>query len=145
MSETIPCKTCGKPTAFPGTKLCYECWNAERLLPDYLKSPGGVKFVRSLMPTLDDWVDGKPDAWDYEAVLVAHDAKVVECKPVDHGWSLGWRHGSMHIGAGSEIHAKKAAALFIEIWLRGVAASFADKIVTGFILWLEWSERPERP
>jgi len=25
---------------------------------------------------LDDWVDGKPDAWDYEAVLREHEVRV---------------------------------------------------------------------
>ncbi len=139
--ETVPCKICGKPTPFTGTQLCNCCWEAERWLPDYLKNPKGVDFVRNLMPKLDDWIDGKPDAWDYEAVLAAHDATVVECEPVNHGWSLGWRHGSMHVQAGSEIHARKAAALFIELWLRGVSASFGDQIMTGFILNLEFQER----
>jgi hypothetical protein len=34
----------------------------------------------------------------------------------------------------------KAAALFVSLWLRGVSASFADKLMDGFITYLERQE-----
>ena len=51
----VPCGTCGKPSPFTkeGAR-CTNCWEVERRLPDYLKSPGGQTFVRRLMPLLDD-------------------------------------------------------------------------------------------
>ncbi len=84
---------------------------------------------------LDDWVDGVPDAWDYEAVLREHEVIVEE-----HGWGgyeLCWKQGFMHISTDNEVHAKKAAALFVELWLRGVSASFADKLMDGYLSYLE--------
>ena len=68
-SETVPCETCGTPTPFTGTRRCNNCWEVERRLPDYMKSPKGWDFVRQHIPKLDDWADGHPDAWDYDAVL----------------------------------------------------------------------------
>jgi len=35
MSETIPCETCGAPTAMTGTKRCDRCWEVERRLGAY--------------------------------------------------------------------------------------------------------------
>jgi hypothetical protein len=89
-----------------------------------------------LMHSLDDWVDGNPDAWDYEAVLKAHEARVVHEDQYDT-WSLVWEHGTMSIGLslGEEGLARRTAALFIELWLRGVSASFADKLMNGYIMW----------
>lgn len=43
--ETIPCKICEKPTPMLGTKLCNNCWEVERRLDDYLKTPKGRKNV----------------------------------------------------------------------------------------------------
>lgn len=102
-------------------------------------------------PILDDWVDGKPDAWDYEAVLHEHEVEVEwtdtmmsgGCEypsPECAGWSMGWKHGCMFIGPATEIIARKAAALFVSLWLRGVSASFADKLMDGFICYLERQE-----
>ena len=85
---------------------------------------------------LSDWVDGKPDAWDYMAVLIDNKAEV-NYEP-EFGWSVGWAHGCMGLGPTDYVTAHKAAALFVELWLRGVSASFADKIVQGFIMWEEF-------
>jgi hypothetical protein len=39
----------------------------------------------------------------------------------------------MAMGTSSEQIARKAAALFVSLWLRGVSASFCDKIMSGMI------------
>lgn len=96
---------------------------------------------------LDDWVDGMPDAWDYEAVLREHVVTVEDLgvdldDPLTHnGHQLCWKNGFMHISTCNEVHARKAAALFIELWLRGVSASFADKLMDGFLCHLELQDR----
>lgn len=138
--ETDECTTCGK-LHLSGCELCNNCWEVERRIADYLKSPKGVQFIRDAMPKLDDWVDGDPDAWDYDAVLRNYDVKVERAVPVDHGYSLCWKHGTMGIGTGEETHARKAAALFVELWLRGVSASFADKLMDGFLFYTEFQEK----
>jgi len=99
-----------------------------------MKSPNGLDFIRNLMPPVDDWEN---ETW-YEAVLEKHDATVE--KTDDWWWSLCWRHGTMGLNTDNEIRARKMAALFIELWLRGFAASFADHIVSGFNLWLDLQE-----
>lgn len=52
-------------------------------------------------------------------------------------WSLSWAHGFMAIPTDNETHAKKAAALFVELWLRGVSAQFADNLVDGYLSFME--------
>jgi len=148
----VPCETCGKPTRFTGTKRCDNCWEVEHRLERYLQSPGGQKQARDKMPLLDDWVDGRPDAWDYETVLAENEVKVEWCAALVNsegivredkccsGWSLSWKEGTIHIGDTTEEIAKKAGALFISLWLRGVSASFADKLMDGFIVYLERQE-----
>ena len=84
---------------------------------------------------LNDWVNGVPNVWDYEAVLHRND--VVVNKLHGDGYQLCWKQGFMHIAADNEVHAHKAAALFVELWLRGVSASFADKLMDGFLAHLE--------
>ena len=82
---------------------------------------------------LDDWVDGVPDAWDYEAVL--RDNKVeLAFDPMGNGWTLAWEKGFMNIGIVDHDLARKAAALFVELWLRGVSASFADKLMEAYLI-----------
>ena len=52
--KTIPCKTCGDPTTFFGTKLCNGCWEVESRLRSYLNNSNAIKFVRKAlneMPT----------------------------------------------------------------------------------------------
>lgn len=135
-SPTIPCETCGRPTPYMGTRRCDNCWEVERRLPDYAKAPNAWEFIRKLIPHLDDWVDGHPDAWDYKAVLRENEVTMY-CDPATVGWSLGWKHGTIGIGPTTGIIARKAAALFVSLWLRGVSASFADKIMDGFVTYLE--------
>ena len=154
--ETVPCETCGTPTPFTGTRRCNNCWEVERRMPDYMKSPKGWDFVRQYIPKLDDWVDGHPDAWDYDAVLRENEVNVEWCDTLvdgngnEHragefaGWGFYWKHGAIHIGQCSEQIARKAAALFVSLWLRGVSASFCDKIMAGMILFWELQERPSQ-
>jgi len=80
---------------------------------------------------LDDWNDN----WDYEAVLREHDVTVETLGK--RGYQLCWKQGFMHVPTDNEIHARKAAALFVELWLRGVSASFADKLMDGYLSHLE--------
>jgi len=84
---------------------------------------------------LEDWVDGVPDAWDYEAVLRDHNVRVI-FEGDGEGWSLCWDQGVMHIGLAhvDQDLARRAAALFVELWLRGVSASFADKLMDAYII-----------
>ncbi len=101
------------------------------------------------MDLLDDWVNEKPDAWDYEAVLKKHDV-IVEwcCTIVDSddevrytdkfaGWSFSWSQGIIYIGKTTEVIARKAAALFVSLWLRKVSASFCNKLMNGYMIILE--------
>jgi hypothetical protein len=97
------------------------------------------------LPPLDDWKDGHPDAWDYEAVL-KENGVVVDGNGNEHragefaGWGFYWKHGAIHIGQCSEQIARKAAALFVSLWLRGLSASFCDKIMSGMIWYWELQE-----
>ena len=43
--KTVPCKRCGKPTSYLGTKLCNGCWEVESRLDDYLRSEKGRQYV----------------------------------------------------------------------------------------------------
>jgi len=83
-----------------------------------------------LDPTLDDW------NWDYETILRENEV-TVDC-PDD--WGFYWKHGCIHIGQTTEIIARKAAALFVSLWLRNVSASFCGKLMDGFICLLERQE-----
>jgi len=101
---------------------------------------------------LDDWKDGQPDAWDYEQVVkdnqvtVDWDDTLVDGDgnktPAGEfaGWGLYWKNGTIHIGRTAETIARKAAALFVSLWLRGVSASFADTLMDGHICFLERQE-----
>ena len=53
---------------------------------------------------------------------------------------MAWKHGCMSIGQTTEVIARKAAAMFVSLWLRGVSASFADKLMDGYITFLERQE-----
>ena len=44
-SEWIPCKTCGNPTTFLGTKLCNGCWEVQVRLTSYLNNETAIQFV----------------------------------------------------------------------------------------------------
>lgn len=140
--NTVPCSVCGE---MPAQRLgiCDTCYDIERKLLPALKLPGAPAALRKFL-SLDDWVDGVPDAWDYNAVLAEHEAELVwddEEPRFLSGWTLTWEHGCMFIGRTSEVNARKAAALFISLWLRGVSASFADKLMEGYLSWLECQEQ----
>jgi hypothetical protein len=132
----VPCETCGSLTTYKKRKKCINCWEVERRLSDYVENSKGREFVRSFLPCLDDWVDGQPDAWDFEAVLKEHKVQVTYDAEYED-WALTWEQGTMCIGLshGEEELARRAAALFIELWNRGVSASFADKLMNGYIMW----------
>jgi hypothetical protein len=151
--ETVPCETCGRPTPYTGTKRCNNCYEVESRLPTYLGSPGGQEVLRKAIPLLDDWAGGKPNGWDYGAVLRDNNVTVewgdkltsdgvtfTKAPPDLCGWGFYWRHGAIHIGQTTETIARKAAALFVSLWLRGVSASFCDKLMDGFIVFLERQE-----
>ena len=57
------------------------------------------------------------------------------------GWGFHWKHGAIHIGRTTEIIARKAAALFVSLWLRGVSASFCDKIMSAMVWFWQLQER----
>jgi hypothetical protein len=59
------------------------------------------------------------------------------------GWGFYWKHGAIHIGQCSEQIARKAAALFVSLWLRGVSASFCDKITLSMVAFWELQDRPQ--
>jgi ribosomal protein L37E len=158
--ETMPCKRCGRPTPYLGTQLCDSCWQVEGRLQHYLKSESARAEVKRFLEglgvreiTLDDWVDGVPDAWDYRKVLAENDVEIhwndhsidgeglIESLPADYqNFSLSWKHGTMSIGQVCLEHALKAAALFVELWKRGVSASFADHLMDGYLMWLDLQE-----
>ena len=47
--ETVPCKTCGKPTPMLGTKLCDSCWEVETRLSRYLNNENAIQFVSAAL------------------------------------------------------------------------------------------------
>ena len=55
------------------------------ICPTTSRSPNGWDFVRKLIPHLDDWVDGHPDTWDYDAVLRENEVQVEWCDQVIDG------------------------------------------------------------
>lgn len=119
----------------------------------YMLAPKALDFIRKYLPVLDDWVDGHPDAWDYEKVLADNNVTIEWCDKVTAdgvtfeqapsdlcGWGFYWVHGAIHIGRTTETIARKAAALFVSLWQRRVSASFCDKLMDGFIVFLERQE-----
>lgn len=82
---------------------------------------------------------------DFESILKEQDIKVtwdnqfIDGKgniDIDNdlaGWSLSWKHGCMYIGKTTEEIARKAAALFVGLWLRGVDCALADKLMWGYV------------
>jgi hypothetical protein len=84
---------------------------------------------------LDDWVDGRPDSWDYEAVLRDNDVLVEwDNEEPQVGYYFSWKHGTCLLGCSDYIQARKAAAVFVSLWLLGVSASFAIKLTRGYLL-----------
>ena len=87
---------------------------------------------------------------NYEEILKAADATVeysdefvdghnnVSHIPEFGHWSLMWKYGligfeSMSIKKEDEIVARKAAALFIYLWNKGVAADIADRAAEAYV------------
>lgn len=77
--KTVPCKTCGVPTQYLGTRLCDNCFEVERRLEGYLRSQRGQEFVDSLLGKkpaqqrlialldeigVENWVGGIPRQWN---------------------------------------------------------------------------------
>ncbi len=100
----------------------------------FVKNVMKANSLRDCIPLLDDWVDGKPDSWDYETVLKENNV-TVELDTVD--WYLCWVHGAIQLGKTTEVNARKSAALFVSLWLRAIAAPFANHIMQGYLMWLE--------
>jgi len=89
---------------------------------------------------LDDWKDGHCDAWDYEAIL--HDNNVImEWDKTEEIWFCSWKYGLIEPPVQDGIIAKKAVALFISLWLLGVSASFCDKLMDGYIMYLKFQDK----
>jgi|WetSurMetagenome_2_1015567.scaffolds.fasta_scaffold74716_3 hypothetical protein len=151
--NNVPCKICGSEHGWAGTGLCDSCWEVTHRLEDFLKRPAALDHIRNALPVLDDWADKVPDAWDYDKVLCDNDVSVTWCDEITSdgvtytpappdlcGWCFGWKYGSIYIGHTTEIIARKAAALFVELWRRHVSASFCNKLMDGYIIWLERQE-----
>ena len=122
------CTTCGQTVDM--FDQCLNCLRIEQGLSEYLESPKGQDFVRNLLPKLDNWPE-----WDYEAVLKKHEITVEQGRK--YWWPMSWRHGSIGLNTDDEVIARKCAALFAELFLRGVTCSFADNLAHGFAMWLE--------
>lgn len=98
---------------------------------------------------LDDWPH--PDDWDYEAILKEYEVEVVWSDMLidgegrtfpdyNPGWTLTWKRGCIWIGNTKEEFARKAAAIFVSLWQRGVSASLANKLMDGYLSCLELQE-----
>jgi hypothetical protein len=112
-------------------------------LPDYLKSPGGQKFVREHLPILDD-SQGYDQILTDNEVTISYDDQTPDNEgymrqlpPDACGWSFSWKHGAIFIGQTNNLVALKAAALFVSLWLRGVSASLCRILMNGYIDHLE--------
>jgi hypothetical protein len=118
-----------------------------------MRCQGGKEFIRKQLPLLDDWANGVPDAWDYEAVLRDNEVTVTwgdtlvdgagrtfPASPGLCGWDFSWRNGSIFIGRTSETIARKAAAIFVSLWLRHVSASLCCKLMVVYARGLELQE-----
>lgn len=123
------CETCGT-SIWTHISRCTNCYEIERRLEDYMKSPKGQDFVRQQLPKIDNWPE-----WDYEAVLRENKVKVVRVG--DNWYNLSWYHGYESINTNDEVIARQSAAIFVSLWLRGFSASFADNLAHGYAMWLE--------
>jgi len=75
------------------------------------------------------------DDFDYEPILEWANARVEEYDNHGyHGFTLIWKHGFIDLEVPTEEKARKAAALFIYLWTRGVYASFAERCATAYVL-----------
>jgi len=87
------------------------------------------------------------DDFEFEPILEWANAKVVKNeapddvddpevrKVLEEGFSLCWKHGFIGFdGIEDEQKARKASALFIYLWTRGVYAAFAERCATAYVL-----------
>ena len=56
-AETVPCETCGTPTAQTATRRCNRCWTVEGHLPEYVKTVAGRAFVLRLIAAAPQLVE----------------------------------------------------------------------------------------
>ena len=54
---------------------------------------------------------------------------------------LSWANGAIRIGQTSEVRARRAAAFFVSLWLRGTSASIANQQMKDYLMELEQNEK----
>ncbi len=83
-------------------------------------------FVEGECPEFDDH--------DPEPILEWADAKIVydDSEPFP-SWYLTWKHGAIQLSVENEEKARKAGALFIYLWTRGIYAGVADRCATAYV------------
>lgn len=89
------------------------------------------------------------DDFDSEPILKWGEASVEWCDEFVNGlgekkkieefehWSLGWKHGVIGfdgLGKDDEVKARKAGALFIYLWTRGVSPDIAERCAVSYVL-----------
>jgi len=130
----MKCNICGRGGEMVG-KVCSACYAVQYRLETYMATPEGLRHVCKLLPKVDDWLDD----WNYEAVLKDNDVLVVSTEVGgDDMWSLSWSHGVIGMGnvRNQEI-ARKGAAMFVTLYLRGFSTSLSDNLMDGYMTFLE--------
>lgn len=56
------CETCGKPADFEGAKKCCNCWEVEKRIDEFIRSPKGRQTVLDKINSINeefykDWMD----------------------------------------------------------------------------------------
>ncbi len=86
------------------------------------------------------------DDFDYEPILTWANARVVknELPPtiksdsklayLANCYSMLWKHGVIGFDIEDEEKSRKAAALFIYLWTRGICANFAERCATAYVV-----------
>ena len=55
------CRICGKEIdSYKGIERCASCWAIEKGLPDYIKTPNGLRFVVELLKKIYGLVVNSP-------------------------------------------------------------------------------------
>jgi len=88
-----------------------------------------AKTEKNISPEFDDH--------DFEKILEWGKATIENC---DHpttgeseGYTLSWKNGFIHLDVDKEEQAKKAAALFIYFWTRGIHAAYAERAAVAYV------------
>lgn len=130
----------------PGTEEENEDNDLEPYRPDdslcQCDGPYRISLVKKAMAKE---VSPEFDDFDYEPILQWADAKVVKNKLppkmkkgklayLDNCYSLVWKHGVIGFDIEDEQKSRKAAALFIYLWTRGIGAAFAERCATAYVL-----------